>query len=109
MVIIACIPILMILGVFLGLQIKNFITKTQSVYAHAGAIAEQAFGGIRTVYAFSLQKRFVKRYDDKLVNAELIDAKKGTIFGVGFGIFMFVLYSILGIIFCFFVFFPPIF
>lgn len=96
LVITACLPILIILGGALGLQIKKFITKTQSVYALAGAIAEQAFSGIRTVYAFSLQKRFVKRYDEKLVAAESLDVKKGLVFGVGFGIFLFTLYSILG-------------
>jgi hypothetical protein len=88
---------LIIVGVNIGFQIKKFTQASQDFYARAGAIAEQAISGFRTVTSFSLQERFVQRYDERLIDAEKGDVKKGQAFGVGVGAFMFTLYGILGI------------
>jgi ATP-binding cassette subfamily B (MDR/TAP) protein 1 len=80
-----------------GRTLAYFITKytvaSQHLYAHAGSIAEQAFQSIRTVYSFSLESRFSKRYDAKLEEACQVGVKKGIAMGIGFGTFM-------GLIFC---------
>jgi hypothetical protein len=89
-------PILLGVGVFIMANIKKYTTLSQDVYAHAGSVVEQAFGGIRTVYAFSLQQRFAEMYDTRLVDAEKSDAKRGVVFGFGAGGFFFALYSIYG-------------
>lgn len=99
LVMFACMPILLIVGVFIMMNIKKYTTLSQDVYAHAGSIVEQAIGGIRTVYAFSLQKRFADLYDARLVGAENSDAKRGVVFGLGAGGFFFALYSIYGLAF----------
>lgn len=98
LVMFACMPILIFVGIFLGLQIKKYTQRTQDVYAVAGAVAEQAISGIRTVTSFSLQERFVNRYDNKLKDAETSDITKGKVFGMGIGLFMFTLYGILGML-----------
>jgi ABC transporter transmembrane region len=90
-------PILLVVGVFIMMTIKKYTTLSQDVYAHAGSIAEQAIGGVRTVYAFSLQKRFAELYDSRLIHAERSDAKRGVAFGFGVGCFFMVLYGIYGI------------
>lgn len=89
-------PILLAVGVFIMANIKKYTTLSQDVYAHAGSIVEQAIGGVRTVYAFSLQQRFAQMYDQRLVGAEKSDAKRGVVFGLGAGGFFFALYSIYG-------------
>jgi ABC-type multidrug transport system fused ATPase/permease subunit len=50
----ACIPVLAGIGIVVMGSIKKQQTLSQDVYAHAGAVAEQAFSGIRTVYVFFL-------------------------------------------------------
>lgn len=89
-------PILLGVGVFIMINIKKYTTLSQDVYAHAGSIVEQAIGGIRTVYAFSLQQRFAQLYDHRLIDAERSDAQRGVVFGFGAGGFFFALYSIYG-------------
>lgn len=92
----ACMPILMGVGIFMMLNIKKYTAVSQDVYAHAGSIVEQAIGGIRTVYSFSLQQRFAALYNTRLLAAERSDAKRGVILGFGVGGFFFALYSIYG-------------
>jgi ABC-type bacteriocin/lantibiotic exporter with double-glycine peptidase domain len=71
----------------------------QDAYADGGAVVEQAISGIRTVYTFSLQKRFLKRYQDELQKAYLVGKKKGIVLGIGFGTFMFILFATYGLAF----------
>lgn len=81
LVMLACFPLMGAAGVTMLLALKKATTKSQSVYASAGAIAEQALAAIRTVSAFSLQARFTKRYDEKLSEAFDADCAKGTTIG----------------------------
>lgn len=81
--------------------IRTANTQGQTIYAKAGAIAEQAIAGIRTVYAFSLQDRFKKKFDDKLSEAFGADVTKATALGQGVGFFFFVLFCIYGLAFWF--------
>lgn len=88
-------------GVLLGsgyLVNKN-LSKAQSASAAASAIAEQVFAGIRTVYAFSLQTRFSRLYESKLVTACYYGVRRADFLGIGSGGFLFVLCSIFGVAF----------
>lgn len=98
-VILATVPILAGVGGIMGYSITKFTLKTQDAYAEAGAVAEQVFAGIRTVYSFSLQARFSKIYKSKLVKARKAGVKRGVILGLGFGSFMFVLFCTYGLSF----------
>ncbi|KAG2216406.1 hypothetical protein INT45_013883 [Circinella minor] len=93
LVILATIPIMGILGGSVGFYYSKLTEKSQTIYAHAGSIAEQAFGSIRTIYSFSLQGRFSNRYDKELDKAYAIGCKRGIVLGVQIGIFMFVMFS----------------
>lgn len=96
-------------------NIKRQQTISQDVYAMAGAVAEQALSGVRTVYvlyicafipnsflltifryAFSLQKRFEQLYDTKLRASLSADTRKGIMFGMGIGGIFCCLYMIYG-------------
>lgn len=43
-------PVMALVGMFMMRSIKKYTSKSQDAYSQAGAIVEQAFGGIRTVY-----------------------------------------------------------
>lgn len=86
------IPFLSLVGATMGLFITKFTMASQDSYASAGAIAEQVFNSIRTVYSFNLQKRFSKRYQEELQKALKAGIKRGSALGSGFAVFMFLLF-----------------
>ncbi|KAI8381003.1 P-loop containing nucleoside triphosphate hydrolase protein [Radiomyces spectabilis] len=98
-IMLATMPILAGTGGAMGYFITKYTLKTQTSYAEAGAVAEQVFAGIRTVYSFSLQERFARRYDQSLEKAAATGIKRGAILGFGFGGFMFVLFCTYGLAF----------
>ncbi|KAI9318133.1 putative ABC transporter protein [Dichotomocladium elegans] len=91
-IILATLPVLACAGAVLGWSITKFTLNVQDGYAEAGAVAEQVFSGLRTVYSFSLQNRFAGLYEKKLVKARKAGIRRGLFLGVGFGIFLFVLF-----------------
>ncbi|KAI9208123.1 P-loop containing nucleoside triphosphate hydrolase protein [Polychytrium aggregatum] len=99
LVLLASLPLLGVVGTLMIRAISKFTGKGQDAYAGAGAIAEQVIGGIRTVYSFSLQKRFIEKYDKELAKAEVTDFKKGLSLGIGFGSFMLVIFGSYGLAF----------
>jgi len=99
LVILACLPVMAIFGGIMMIFLTKWMTGGQTAYAEAGAIAEQALGSIKTVYAFSLQDRFQKKYEVYLEKAKQNGIKGGFILGMGFGAFMFILFASYGLAF----------
>jgi len=99
LVILGTIPIMAIVGGVMMTFVTKFMTGGQTAYAEAGGIAEQAIGGIRTVYAFSLQQRFQEKYEVLLEDAKKVNVKAGFVIGLGFGLLMFVMFSSYGLAF----------
>ena len=54
-------------------------------YAKAGAVAEEVFTAIRTVFAFNGQPKEIKRYEVRLDDAKKYGIKKGFINGAMLG------------------------
>lgn len=98
-VMLATLPLLAGAGGAMGYFITKYTLKAQDSYADAGSVAEQVFSGIRTVYSFSLQKRFADLYESRLQKAMTTGIKRGQILGFGFGSFMFILFSTYGLSF----------
>ncbi|KAI9481192.1 MAG: P-loop containing nucleoside triphosphate hydrolase protein [Benjaminiella poitrasii] len=98
-VMLATLPVLGGVGGAMGYFITKYTLKAQDSYADAGSVAEQVFAGIRTVYSFSLQDRFAKRYESRLVKAMNTGIRRGQVLGFGFGTFMFVLFATYGLSF----------
>ncbi|KAI9477150.1 ABC transporter type 1, transmembrane domain-containing protein, partial [Zychaea mexicana] len=101
LVLLATMPLLLGTGVTMGIMIKKYTLKVQNAYADAGSVAEQVFAGLRTVYSFSLQERFAERFDKELVKARKMGIKRGCVLGVGFGLFMSILFMTYGLAFWF--------
>ncbi|KAL9555441.1 hypothetical protein MBANPS3_002351 [Mucor bainieri] len=92
-IMLAVMPLLVVTGGCMGFFITKYTLASQNAYASAGSIAEQVFNSIRTVYSFSLQKRFSERYNNELNNALKTGIKRGASLGVGFAFFMFFLFG----------------
>ncbi|KAL7325570.1 hypothetical protein PS15p_208029 [Mucor circinelloides] len=98
-VMLATLPLMAGAGGAMGYYITKYTLKAQDSYADAGSVAEQVFAGIRTVYSFSLQKRFADLYESRLDKAMKTGIKRGQILGFGFGSFMFILFATYGLSF----------
>ncbi|KAI8146321.1 putative ABC transporter protein [Fennellomyces sp. T-0311] len=98
-VMLAPIPVLAGVSTAMGYFYAKYTQSTQDTYADAGAIAEQVFAAIRTVYAFSLQRRFSKRYDHELEKACATGSRRGVLLGCQFGAFLCILFWSYGLAF----------
>uniref|UniRef100_A0A1I8A8S6 ABC-type xenobiotic transporter n=1 Tax=Steinernema glaseri TaxID=37863 RepID=A0A1I8A8S6_9BILA len=75
--------------------------KEMSAYAAAGAIADEVFGGIRTVMSFNAQLFEIDRYAEKLKYAREMGIRKATVTGIFTGAFLFILFGSMSIAFWF--------
>jgi ABC-type multidrug transport system fused ATPase/permease subunit len=69
---------------FIKIQFKAVTAMTElelKSYASAGAVAEEVFTAIRTVFAFNGSKTEHKRYTDKLDSARKSGIKKSFVDG----------------------------
>ncbi|KAI7871025.1 putative ABC transporter protein [Spinellus fusiger] len=98
-IMLATLPLMAGAGAAMGYFITKYTLEAQNSYADAGSVAEQVFSGVRTIYSFSLQGRFSDIYNLKLDNAMNKGIKRGYALGLGFGIFLFVLFSTYGLAF----------
>ncbi|KAI8077272.1 P-loop containing nucleoside triphosphate hydrolase protein [Gilbertella persicaria] len=96
-VMLAIIPLLMGAGRTMARFATKYTIAAQHSYAKGGSVAEQAFQSIRTVYAFSLQSRFLERYEAKIEEACQFGIKRGVSMGIGFAVFMFTLFCSFGL------------
>lgn len=92
LVILAIFPLIFTVLTLMDKFITKYASNSQQAFAEAGSVAEQAFHSIRTVYAFTLQSRFSERYAKKLEVACNIGIKRGIVNGLGFALFMFLLF-----------------
>lgn len=93
LVLVACFPLLMGAGILVGTAIASGIKGSQSAYARAGAIAQEALSNIRTVYAFNGQKKAMEKFDKYLDDALVLNEKKSLKTGLGFGLFFGLLFG----------------
>ena len=98
-VMLAPIPVLAAVSTAMSHFYSKYTQSTQNIYADAGSIAEQVFAGIRTVYAFTLQRQFLARYDKELEKACATGTKRGVLLGCQFGAFLCVLFWSYGLAF----------
>ncbi|MED6267613.1 Multidrug resistance protein 1, partial [Characodon lateralis] len=72
--------------------LANFTTKEQSAYAKAGAVAEEVLSAIRTVYAFSGQKKEIERYHKNLKDAKSMGIRKAISANIAMGFTFLMIY-----------------
>jgi ABC-type multidrug transport system fused ATPase/permease subunit len=69
LVVLITLPLLAVATSLLGRRIRHATSEVQQAYAEAGTIAGEAIGGIRTVRAFSQEKKETERHREKLYAA----------------------------------------
>ncbi|XP_038132527.1 ATP-dependent translocase ABCB1-like [Cyprinodon tularosa] len=85
LVILAVSPALGISAALFSKLLTNFTTKEQSAYAKAGAVAEEVLSAIRTVFAFSGQKKEIERYHKNLEDAKTMGIRKAVSANIAMG------------------------
>uniref|UniRef100_A0AAQ5XTN3 Bile salt export pump n=1 Tax=Amphiprion ocellaris TaxID=80972 RepID=A0AAQ5XTN3_AMPOC len=97
LVIIAASPLI---GVGAGLMFVARLTGMElQAYAKAGAVADEVLTSIRTVAAFSGEKKEVQRYDRNLVSAQRWGIRKGLIMGFFTGYIWMIIFLCYGLAF----------
>lgn len=92
LVVMSCAPFI-ILSVAIVTKIEaSLAEKELKSYSVAGAVAEEVLSSIRTVVAFSGEKKEIKRYTERLRPAEENGNRKGLYSGLGGGFMWFIIY-----------------
>ncbi|OQR88570.1 ATP-binding Cassette (ABC) Superfamily, partial [Thraustotheca clavata] len=66
----AVMPVMAISLTWLIKRLRESTERSQQVYASAGAVAEETIGAMRTIASLNGEPRAIKRYDEKVLNAE---------------------------------------
>ncbi|PVV05300.1 hypothetical protein BB560_000183 [Smittium megazygosporum] len=94
LVILAVMPLLMVAGTLMGINVGKVTKILQDQYAKSGAIANEVISSMRTVMAFNGQKREVQRYDQNNTLAQKFEMKKAVYLGFGLGSIFFFIYAV---------------
>ncbi|KAI8976833.1 putative ABC transporter protein [Pilobolus umbonatus] len=97
LIMLATFPFLALSGGIMKYYVAKYTVISQNDYAHAGTISEQVLSGIRTIYSFSLQKRFSALYEERLGQAERSGILRGKALGYGFGFYFLTLFGTYGL------------
>ncbi|KAG9342824.1 hypothetical protein JZ751_015696 [Albula glossodonta] len=92
LVILAISPALGISGALLAKLMTSFTSKEQTAYAKAGAVAEEVLSSVRTVIAFSGQKKEINRYHANLEDAKNVGVKKAITANIAMGFTFMMIY-----------------
>ncbi|KAK6165339.1 hypothetical protein SNE40_022285 [Patella caerulea] len=80
-------PVVLCCVFIVNRKLRQMSIAESKMYAQAGAVAEEALGGIRTVQAFQGQEKEAQRYETNLKVMDKLAAKKGIAFGLATSIF----------------------
>ena len=92
LVVLSCCPFIIISTAMVAKIQSTLTQKELQAYAGAGSVAEEVFAGIRTVFAFSGERKEEQRFSKLLVPAEKTGLKKGLYSGIGAGTMWFIIY-----------------
>uniref|UniRef100_A0A3P8SCQ9 Bile salt export pump n=1 Tax=Amphiprion percula TaxID=161767 RepID=A0A3P8SCQ9_AMPPE len=99
LVIIAASPLIGVGAGLMALFVARLTGMELQAYAKAGAVADEVLTSIRTVAAFSGEKKEVQRYDRNLVSAQRWGIRKGLIMGFFTGYIWMIIFLCYGLAF----------
>lgn len=91
------VPLLGLSAATLFRSVGKFTELGQSLYAEAGAVAEQAIASIRTVAAFTGERKEADRYAAKLGKAQAVGVQSGTAIARGLACVLFIIFASYGL------------
>ena len=74
---------IIVMGVVAGIQ-AGYETKILGIHAQANSFAEGVLASARTIHAFEMRARLVKKFDEYLVKAHEVGKKNSILFGLLF-------------------------
>lgn len=92
LVVLTCCPFIIISTAMVAKIQGSLTVKELKAYSFAGAVAEEVIGGIRTVVAFSGERKEQNRYNKLLDPTVSMGKKKGLYSGIGNGIMWLIIY-----------------
>ncbi|XP_032292618.1 multidrug resistance protein homolog 49 [Drosophila virilis] len=92
LVVLTCSPFIIISTAMVAKIQSSLAEKELKAYSDAGNVAEEVFSGIRTVLAFSGERKENERFSKLLVPAEITGRKKGLYSGIGAGVMWLIIY-----------------
>ncbi|KAJ3314938.1 tRNA N6-adenosine threonylcarbamoyltransferase, partial [Gonapodya sp. JEL0774] len=96
LVITCLLPLMLMVGTLMGINLSKRTKSQQDAYAAAGAVAEQSISNIKTVAAFGGEHRNIQRYEQKVKVAYDWGLQIGIVTGLGLGTMFFVIFSTYG-------------
>ncbi|KAJ3372638.1 Multidrug resistance protein 1 [Allomyces arbusculus] len=97
LVLMATFPAFGLSGFIVGKVFSEGTSRSQAVYARAGAVAQEALANIRTVTAYGGQNRALKKFSAMLEDTVRVNERKAWVTGAGFGVFFGLLYLLFGL------------
>lgn len=97
LVVLTCSPFIIISTAMVAKIQGSLAEKELKAYSDAGNVAEEVFSGIRTVLAFSGERKETERFSKLLGPAEVSGLKKGLYSGIGAGIMWLIIYACMSI------------
>ncbi|CAI5469745.1 unnamed protein product [Closterium sp. Yama58-4] len=92
LVMLATLPLLAVAGGVITVVVQQSTSKGQQAYTAAGTIVEECVGAIRTVAAFTAERKSVQAYAAHLHAAFREGVKQGLAAGFGYGLTIFVMF-----------------
>ncbi|XP_069585914.1 ATP-binding cassette sub-family B member 5-like [Ranitomeya imitator] len=90
-------PLMSLSAAFCSKMMVSLTSKELSVYAKAGAVAEEVLSSIRTVVAFGGQEKELKRYTNNLGEAKKLGIKKAIASQLALGFVYLIVYASYGL------------
>merc|ERR1711892_975761 len=97
LVIMSMIPFMIIFGGMAAKVQSSFAEKEMEAYGKAGAIAQEALSGIRTVVAFGGERKEIERYEANLQGAKKSGIIRGMLTGISGGLTFGIMYAVYGL------------
>ncbi|PIA30044.1 hypothetical protein AQUCO_05700033v1 [Aquilegia coerulea] len=97
LVLLCCVPFIMAVLWFLGVQASKLASREQIAYAEAGNIVEQTIGAIKTVASYTGEKVAIENYNRSIAIAYASSVKQGLVSGFGIGVLLLVIFSSYGL------------
>ncbi|XP_017865605.1 PREDICTED: multidrug resistance protein homolog 49 [Drosophila arizonae] len=92
LVVLTCSPFIILATAMVAKIQSSLAEKELKAYSDAGTVAEEVFSGIRTVFAFSGERKENERFSKLLMPAEATGRKKGLYSGIGAGVMWLIIY-----------------
>ncbi|XP_030388573.1 multidrug resistance protein homolog 49 isoform X2 [Scaptodrosophila lebanonensis] len=97
LVVLTCCPFIIVSTAMVAKIQSSLTEKELKSYSGAGSVAEEVFSGIRTVFAFSGERKETERFSKLLGPAEETGRKKGLYSGIGSAVMWFIIFACNGL------------